>query len=156
MSCECDPSDEMTITETIHTIARAIASGASASKIFLYRVILWPPDLPGKQYGDRIRRLVSPAYIRVIVLTNDATRVYANVRQRYGERHEHDRTQAMHRRGFRSAGARLQRRGHARVVRLREDNVARLNRCDDWLHVSSRHGPQTNRYSAFRLDAIPV
>src|SRR5215813_3307417 len=68
----------MTMTETIHTIARATASGASASKIFLYRFILWPPDLLGKQYGDRTRRLESLACIRVIVLTNGATRVCAN------------------------------------------------------------------------------
>src|SRR5215510_1523654 len=123
----------MTITETIHTIARATASGASASKIFLYRFILWPPDLLGKQYGDRSQRLASLACIRVIALTNDATRVCANDRQRYDEPHEHGRIQAAHRRGFRSAGARLQRRGHALVVRLPGDNVARLNRYDDLL-----------------------
>src|SRR5262245_22387996 len=146
----------MTITETIHTIARAIASKTSASKIFLYRFILWPPDLLGKQYRDRSRQLTSLACIRMIVLTNDATRICANARQRYGEPHEHDQIQAAHRQGFRSAAARLQRQGHARVVRLRGDNVGGLNRCDDWLHVSSRHEPRTNQYSAFRLDAIPV
>src|SRR5262245_62585408 len=135
----------MTMTETIHTIARATASGASASKIFLYRFILWPPDLLRKQYGDRSRRLASLACIRVIVLTNGATRVCANARQRYGEPHERGRIQAAHRQGFRSAGARLQRRGHARVVHLPGDNVGGLNRCDDWLHVSYRHEPQTNQ-----------
>src|SRR5215831_2298223 len=146
----------MTMTETIHTIARATASGASASKIFVYRFILWPPDLLEKQYGDRSRRLASLARIRVIAPTNDATRVYANARQRYGEPHEHDQIQAARRQGFRSAGARLQRRGHARVVRLRGDNVAGLNRYDDLLHAWSRHEPQTNLYLAFRLNAIPV
>src|SRR5262245_31239348 len=146
----------MTIMETIHTIARAIASGASASKIFLYRFILWPPDLLGKQYGDRSRRLASLACIRVIAPTNGATRVYANARQLYGEPHEHGRIQVALRQGLRSAGARLQHRGHARVVRLPGDNVARLNRCDDLLHVSSPHERQTNRYLAFRLNAIPV
>src|SRR5262245_628111 len=146
----------MTITETIHTIARAIASGASASKSFLYKFILWPPDLLGKQYGDRSRRLASLACIQVIAPTNDATRVCANARQRYGEPHEHGQIQAAHRRGFRSAGGRLQHRGHARVVRLPGDNVAELNRCDDLLHILSRHEPQANRYLAFRLIAIPV
>src|SRR5262245_24833049 len=108
----------MTITETIHTIARAIASGASASKIFLYRFILWPPDLLGKQYGDRSRRLASLACTPVIALTNGATRVCANARQQYGEPHEHGQIQEARRQGFRIAGAPLRRRGHARVVRL--------------------------------------
>src|SRR5215471_1254419 len=126
----------MTITETIHTIARAIASGASASKIFLYRFILWPPDLLGKQYGDRSRQLASLACIRVIVLTNDATRVCANARQRYGEPHEHDKIQAGRGAGSQNAEVGAQRRVHARVVRDRGDNVARLIRCHDWLPVS--------------------
>src|SRR5262249_951626 len=146
----------MTITETIHTIARAIASGASASRIFLYRFILWPPDLLGKQYGDRSQRLASLACIRVIALTNDATRVCANARPRYGELHDRGRIQAAHPPGFRRAGARLQRRGHARVVRLPGDNAVALNRCDDLLLVSSLHEPRTNRYLAFRLNVSLV